>query len=69
MFKFFAVPIPTEDNVGTDRFLVNPHTCILDDSVECLACALIEWWGEPDRDQALGMASAMAGQLELEGTT
>jgi hypothetical protein len=42
----------------------NPHACILDDNVNCLACLLIEWAGEDRRAEALEFAAAIALRAE-----
>lgn len=38
----------------------NPHHCILDKKGACLACALIEAFGEVRRDEALELAARLA---------
>lgn len=64
-FEPLYVPRLTEgSNINQDGKLDNPHTCILDDSVRCLTCALIEVLGEDRRDEALTVASIIAGSNE-----
>lgn len=62
----FYVPIPEEANTSSSGLLANPHTCILTERVDCLACALIRALGEHRRDTALEIAQLIAGRLQSD---
>lgn len=38
----------------------NPHVCIYDENLSCLACALIDAMGEDRRHEALELASKVS---------
>jgi len=53
----------------TAKRIDNPHTCILDDSVRCLTCAVIDVLGEDMRDAALEIVAAIVEGRPAVGQT
>lgn len=59
-FTAYYVPTGDPERAG------NPHTCILDDSVPCLACAVIAALGEDRRREAIDIAAAIMDSVQLD---
>jgi len=58
-FDSLYVPRLSPDAMESGGRIDNPHTCILDDSVRCLTCAVIDVLGEDMRDAALEIVAAI----------
>jgi hypothetical protein len=61
-FDSLFVPRLSPQQIEVGEQIDNPHTCILDDDVRCLTCALIDVLGEDRREEALDIAAAIVNE-------